>query len=211
MPCAYGCDYIEIPTWYVTSTVSVEGYGPPETQASDSLSTSLQPASILEEILKLLREQRAVSDSSTAVDSATNQHSCASGGPVSTWAVDGTARTIVPPVGFPTRESEHLPGSPYKWTYAGGPTPGRKPETFLRNRRRDQSQEARLKPEVDAVRPNGKPKPEPGRFSREQEGNSEVDPVRRRSPTVREIPAPDGNPRLRRTGEPIRKRRTRIL
>ena len=66
---------------------------------------------------------------------------------VSTWAVDGTGRTIVPPippVGFPTRGSEYLPSSPCQWTYTGGPPPGGKPETFLRNRRRMENRSWRL-------------------------------------------------------------------
>ena len=96
--------------------------------------------------------QHAISDGSTVVDSVTDRRCCAPGGPVSTWAVNGTARTIVPPVGFPTRESEHAPGV--------------KPETFLRNRRHGRS------PDVDPVWPHGSPKPEtrpvlrkPGRLS----------------------------------------------
>ena len=50
--------------------------------------------------------QRAISDGSTIVDGANNRPCCESGCPVLTWAVDGTTWTIVPPVGFPTRESE---------------------------------------------------------------------------------------------------------
>ena len=88
---------------------------------------------------------------------------------VSTWTVDRTAWTIVPPVGFPTRQSEHLRCSPCQWTYAGGPTPGRKPETFLRAKAGDAA---------------GSPEPNP-----------EVDPFRPRSPNDREIPEPDKNPR----------------
>ena len=85
--------------------------------------------SMLEKIIKLLREQRVLRN---VVNSANNRP-CAPGDSVFTCAVDGTGQTIVPPVGFPNRESEHLPGSPYQWTYAGGPTPGGIPETFLRS------------------------------------------------------------------------------
>ena len=84
--------------------------------------------SVLVEILHLLREQWVLP---TVVSNAANRP-CAPGGPVLTWAVDGTARTIVPPVGFPTREPQYLPGSPCQWTYAGGPALGKKPETILR-------------------------------------------------------------------------------
>ena len=120
---------------------------------------------MLEEILNLLREQRVLPK---VVNSATNRP-CAPGGPVSTWAIDGTARTIVPPVGLPTRVSEHLLGSPCKWTYAGGTAPGEKPETYLR---------------AESRAPAGSPGP-----------NQKVDPVRRRSPSDREIPEPDANPK----------------
>ena len=87
--------------------------------------------------------QRAISDGSIVVDGANNRPYCAPGDPVSAWAVDGTARTIVPPVGFPKSDSEHIPDSPCLWTYAGGPGPSGKPVTFLRiERRRDRSRRA---------------------------------------------------------------------
>ncbi|KAK2180889.1 hypothetical protein NP493_422g02005 [Ridgeia piscesae] len=89
--------------------------------------------SMLEEILKLLRKQRVLPN----VVNSVNNRPCAPGGSVSTCAVDGTGQAIVPPVGFPNKESEHLPGSPYQWTYAGGPTPGGIPETFLRSKAGD--------------------------------------------------------------------------
>ncbi|KAK2138491.1 hypothetical protein NP493_7646g00001 [Ridgeia piscesae] len=120
---------------------------------------------MLEEIINLLREQPVLPN---VVNTATNRP-CASGGSVSTWAVDGTGRTIFPPVGFPTRGSEHLPGSPCQWTYAGGPDPGGEPETYLRAEAEDQA--GSLQP------------------------NPEVDPVRPRSPNDREILEPDENPR----------------
>ena len=91
-----------------------------------------------------------------------NQPCCAPGGPVLTWAVDGTARTIVPPVGFPRRESEHKPGSPCQWSYTSGPGRGGKPVTFLRiERRRGRSPEC-WSPEgwSPSVQPDGNPKPE---------------------------------------------------
>ena len=64
--------------------------------------------SMLEDIFNLLREQRVLPN---VVNSANNRP-CAPGGSVSTCAVDGTGQTIVPPVGFLNRGSEHLPGSP---------------------------------------------------------------------------------------------------
>ena len=73
----------------------------------------------LEEILNLLSEQRVLPN----VRYSTTNRSCAPGGPVSTWTVDGTAWTIVPPVALPTRVSEHLSGSPCQWTYTCGPAP----------------------------------------------------------------------------------------
>ena len=113
---------------------------------------------MLAEILNLLREQRVLPN---VVNSATNRP-CASGDPVSTWVVDGTARTIVPPVGFPTRESEHLPGSPCQWTYAAGPLRAKnqrhssrpKPETrpVVRNRKETR----RLTPFAPSHRTTGK-------------------------------------------------------
>ena len=69
---------------------------------------------MLEEILKHLREQRVLPN---VVNSANNRP-CAPGDSVFTCAVDGTSQTIVPPVEFPNRESEHLRGSPYQWTHA---------------------------------------------------------------------------------------------
>ena len=83
---------------------------------------------MLEKNLNLLREQRVLPN---IVISATNRP-CTPGGSVSTCTVDGTSRTIVPPIGFPTGGSEHLPSSPCQWTYAIGPAPVWKPETFLR-------------------------------------------------------------------------------
>ena len=50
--------------------------------------------------------------------------------PVLTWAVDGTASWI------PKKGIRAHTGSPYQWTYAGGPSPGGKPVTILRIERR---------------------------------------------------------------------------
>ena len=72
--------------------------------------------SMLEEILYLLCEQRSVPN----VVNCTTNRPRAPGGPVSTWMCDGTARTNIPPVGLPTRVSEHLSGSLGQWTHAGG-------------------------------------------------------------------------------------------
>ena len=121
--------------------------------------------SMLQEIINLLREHSVLPN---VVNSTTNRP-CPPGGPVSTWAVDGTAQTIVPPVGFPRRLSEHLPGSPRQWIYASVPAPGGKPDTFLRAK--------------------------PGDPARSPEPNPEVDRVRPRSPNDWEIPEPDENPR----------------
>jgi len=120
---------------------------------------------MLEEILYLLREQRSVPN---VVNNTTNRP-CASGGPVSTWTFDGTARTNdhIPPVGLPTRVSKHLSGSLGQWTYAGGPAPGKKPEIYLGAKPSDGSPEPN--PEIDVVWPG--------------------------SPNDREFPEPDKNPR----------------
>ena len=105
---------------------------------------------MLEEILNLLHEQRLLPN---IVHSVTNRP-CAPGGPLSTWAIpDGTARTIVRAVGFPTRESKHLPGSSCQWTYAGRPAPGGKPETFLRSEARYPTGSPEPNPEVDPFGP----------------------------------------------------------
>ena len=95
--------------------------------------------SMFEEIFYLLREQRSVPN---VINNTTNQP-CASGGPVSTWMFDGTARTNdnVPAVGLPTRVSEHLSSSLDQWTYAEGPAPGEKPETYLGAKPPDDSPE----------------------------------------------------------------------
>ncbi|KAK2172197.1 hypothetical protein NP493_985g00028 [Ridgeia piscesae] len=65
---------------------------------------------------------------------------------------------------------------PYQWTYAGGPTLGGIPETFLRSGAGDPAGSPEPNPEIEPVRlrsPN----------------------VRSRSPNVREIPEPGENPR----------------
>ena len=86
--------------------------------------------------------QRAISDGSTVIGGVNNRPCCATGGPVLTWAFDGTARTkIVPPVGF-QKENPSTSSSPCQWTYADGSGPGGKPVTFFRiERRRGRSPE----------------------------------------------------------------------
>ena len=72
--------------------------------------------------------QRAISDGSTVIGGVNNRPCCATGGPVLTWAFDGTARTkIVPPVAFP-KENPSTSSSPCQWTYADGS--GRRPGRF---------------------------------------------------------------------------------
>ena len=100
--------------------------------------------SVLAEILHLLRKQRVLP---TVVSNAAKRP-CAPGGPVSTWAVERTVRTIVPPFGFPTREltrqsmSVDLSQRGPLWAKkrrqsSGKPASGLKPETWpiLRSQR----------------------------------------------------------------------------
>ena len=111
-------------------------------------------------------------------------------------------QNIVPLVGFPKRESEHIPGSPYLWTYAGGPGLGGKPVTFLRiERRRDRSPEpGGLEPE--ARRAGGRRSELEGRSRRAGIWSQDVRP----KPEVNTIrpygnPKPETRPVLRRPGD----------
>ena len=155
------------------SSGSFHGFSP---VPSPEITQDRDRESVLAEILQLLREQRVLP---TVVSDAANWPS-APGDPVSTWAANESARTIVPPVGFPAKESTRLHGGPCQWIYSDGPAPGGIPETALRG-------EAGDCPPGEAGDPADPPEPE---------RNPQVDPVRLRSPNLRKIPGPDGNPRL---------------
>ena len=119
---------------------------------------------MLEEILYLLREPRSVPNVPNVVNNTTNRPSC-SGGTAPTCTLDGMARindNVInfPPIGLPTRVTEHTHGSLSQKTYAEGPAPGEKPETESP----DGSPELEPSPEIELVRsgsPNDRKLPEP--------------------------------------------------
>ena len=116
---------------------------------------------MLEEIFDLLREQRLLP---TITNDAANRP-CAAGDPVSTWAVDRTAQKIFPPVVFPTTESEHYPAV----RVSGGPASRGKQATCIY----ETSHRAKARDPADSLLPNG---------------NLNIDPVRCRSLSNREVP-----------------------
>ena len=148
------------------SSVSFLGFSPVPSPPPEIIQNR---ESMVEEILYLLCEQtqRSVPN---VVNNTTNRLS-ASGGTAPTCTLDGMARindiVNIPPIGLPTMVTEHSNGSLSQQTYAEGPAPGKKLETYL-----------------GAESPNGSPEPNP-----------EIEFVRPKSPNDRELPEPDDNPR----------------